>query len=110
MTMPTLTRDGRVKIARRILCDYPEMVEGIADAHPDTTGAQFEERCTTVALKEYWARKEVDRGPQPPNSDSFSRFLEVEQLKRGHSSGYVRDPEHVAAMRGALDGKRVDGY
>jgi len=46
--------DGRFKIARRILAEYPELWEGVVSEGCGETGAQFQERCASLALRLYW--------------------------------------------------------
>jgi len=46
--------NGRYKIARRILKDYPDAIGEIANAGAGETGAQFQERCTRLALNRFW--------------------------------------------------------
>lgn len=55
--LPPLDRNGRLKMAKRILrdCD-PEIIESLVDNYTNDTGAQFEDRCAQVALKLYWDR------------------------------------------------------
>lgn len=42
---------GREKIARRIMGDWPRVVADVVEAGEGETGAQFQERCTQLALK-----------------------------------------------------------
>lgn len=47
---------GRYKIAKRILCDYPSEIDNVVlDGHKDS-GAQFQERCSRLALKLFWSK------------------------------------------------------
>lgn len=51
-------KDGRFKIARRILGDFPDYIElTVVEGHHDT-GAQFQERCSRLALRLFWENKE----------------------------------------------------
>lgn len=49
--------NGRIKIAKRILVDYPEYVDDVVIAGSNDSGAQFQERCTRLALKLFWSKK-----------------------------------------------------
>ncbi|MBA3707789.1 MAG: ATP-binding protein, partial [Planctomycetes bacterium] len=52
-------REGRLKIARRILAGMDEeVIEQVVDAGGKDTGAQFQERCSTIALQHYWATRD----------------------------------------------------
>lgn len=56
-----LSLKNRIEIAERILSDYPELIsKAIKESGIGETGAQFESRCSEMALKEYWGNKEVD--------------------------------------------------
>ncbi|MBA2479509.1 MAG: ATP-binding protein [Planctomycetes bacterium] len=51
-------RDGRLKIASRILAGMDEdQITAVVDAGTRDTGAQFQERCSSVALQHYWANR-----------------------------------------------------
>ncbi len=51
--------EGRTKIANRILADMPEArrLEVVNEGQTDT-GAQFQERCSAIALRHYWTERE----------------------------------------------------
>jgi len=49
-----LNEDGRRQLCRRILKEWPETWEETVTLGNDETGAQFQERCTQMALKHYW--------------------------------------------------------
>jgi len=51
--------NGRLKIAKRILKDHPELLESIVDEGRKDSGAQFQYRCTRLAARKRWAPKEV---------------------------------------------------
>ena len=61
LELKELTEKCRVKIAGRILKDYPEHIAEIAKNGAGDTGAQFQERCTQIALEKYWIQKNADR-------------------------------------------------
>ena len=51
-------KEGYVKIANRILCDYPNEIGRVIEeamSHKDT-GAQFQERCGRLALSLFWSK------------------------------------------------------
>jgi SpoVK/Ycf46/Vps4 family AAA+-type ATPase len=55
-------RSGKFKIAKRILNDYPELIEETLDEGENDSGAQFQERCTMLALNKYWEDKNKEIG------------------------------------------------
>jgi len=50
-----LDEDGRRKLCRRILEEWPETWEETVHSGLGETGAQFQERCTQLALRRYWS-------------------------------------------------------
>ena len=54
----TLDKECRTKIATKILDHFPEFIEKIVADGDGDTGAQFQERCTQIALKKYWKNKQ----------------------------------------------------
>lgn len=52
MTPPD--RAGRLKIAQRILPEYPTAWQHVVEDGESDTGAQFQERCVKEALKKFW--------------------------------------------------------
>jgi hypothetical protein len=50
-------KDGLRKIACRILVDYPGEIDRIVEEGIRDTGAQFQERCSRLALKMFWESK-----------------------------------------------------
>jgi SpoVK/Ycf46/Vps4 family AAA+-type ATPase len=46
---------GRVKIAKRILCDWPDLVVAAVKAGFEDTGAQFQNRCYQIAIRKFWS-------------------------------------------------------
>lgn len=58
--LPALTAAGRQSIAERILLDCPEKVAGVVAEGAGDSGAQFENRCSRLALGHYWG---PDRPP-----------------------------------------------
>jgi hypothetical protein len=53
--------NGRLKIAKRILAEHPDLWTEVALAGTGETGAQFQERCASMALKLYWDAKSLTR-------------------------------------------------
>ncbi len=94
ITMPLLTEDGRRKIALRILRDYPEMIDSMVAQSDGATGAQFEELCTTTALKEYWARQEAAKGPVV-TVNAFDFFGAAEGTGKGNNAWHEMDASHL---------------
>jgi len=47
---------GKEKIANRILSDYPEKIKNIIIEGENDTGAQFQERCSRLALNMFWEK------------------------------------------------------
>lgn len=52
-----LDKDCRIKIAKRILCDFAHKIPIMIEKGRGDTGAQFQERCMQLALKLYWENK-----------------------------------------------------
>lgn len=59
--LPLLDKDCRIKIASRILSDFPDSIEKLVNDGEGDTGAQFQERCGQVALKKYWESKKCEK-------------------------------------------------
>lgn len=53
--MLPLTESGRIKLAKRILSDWPESWAHVVQDGDGDSGAQFQERCTAVAIERYWS-------------------------------------------------------
>lgn len=53
-----LDKTGRDKLARRVLKGYPEHFQETVNKGDGDTGAQFQERCSRLALDLYWTEKE----------------------------------------------------
>lgn len=49
---------GKLKMAKRILSEYPELWEVTVQAGESDSGTQFQERCSLVALRLYWESRE----------------------------------------------------
>jgi hypothetical protein len=56
-----LNEEGRYKIAKRILSDCLELVDKTVLEGDGETGAQFESRCSKLALDQYWGRLKIDQ-------------------------------------------------
>ena len=52
-----LSEEGRHYVAKRILCDCPELIEQTVKDGVGETGAQFSKRCESLALKMYWGKE-----------------------------------------------------
>lgn len=52
-------QDGRLKIAKRILREHPRIWDKIVNEGDGETGAQFQERCASIALRLYWEEKSL---------------------------------------------------
>ena len=48
----------RERMAKRILCDYPQFIEELVKTCDSYTPAQFQDKCSKIALKMYWEDKE----------------------------------------------------
>ncbi len=57
LELTSLDEDGRLKIAQRILSDCRALIPAIVAAGIGDTGAQFQERCTQTALRDFWDKK-----------------------------------------------------
>jgi hypothetical protein len=53
--LPLLTASGRRYIANRILADCPQEIDRVVAEGDNDSGAQFEDRCSRVALDHYWS-------------------------------------------------------
>jgi hypothetical protein len=54
-----LDEEGRYKIAKRILSDCLDLVDKTVSEGDGETGAQFESRCSKLALDQYWGRLKI---------------------------------------------------
>lgn len=54
-----LNKAGREKIAARILSDCTHLIEEAVSEGENETGAQFEARCSKIALEQYWGKFKV---------------------------------------------------
>jgi hypothetical protein len=54
----TLNDRARAKLATRILADWPEIQASVVNDGDGDTAAQFQERCSRVALKKHWAERD----------------------------------------------------
>ncbi len=54
-----LNKNGREKIAKRILSDCLDLIEDTVSKGEGETGAQFENRCSKLALEHYWGKFKV---------------------------------------------------
>jgi chaperone BCS1 len=55
--MPALDANGRLKIAKRILSDYPDMWDTTVAEGSKDSGAQFQDRCVRIAHTRFWSEK-----------------------------------------------------
>jgi len=53
-----LTKEARQQIASKILSDCPQYIDSMVEEGDGDTGAQFQFRCSTLALKCYWNQDE----------------------------------------------------
>lgn len=94
-----LSTQGRMKLCQRILRDSPELQEQVVQEGDGETGAQFENRCSTLALQLYW-----------DNRDALERFTATDSLDHGGSqcgppcAMLQRDPGHSTAGAQGGDG------
>jgi ATPase family associated with various cellular activities (AAA) len=69
ISMGSLTGEGREKMARRILSDWPQVIEDVcAQGHEDTP-AQFQERCGRLALQLHYDDKDAQLANDPSEMD-----------------------------------------
>lgn len=57
---------GRLKIATRILSDHPGFIENVVLEGDGETGAQFQERCASIALRLFWEHNRTRKGLNEP--------------------------------------------
>jgi hypothetical protein len=55
--LPSLAREQREQIAKRICGDWPETIPALLDKSDGYTGAQFTEICVSEAQARYWGEK-----------------------------------------------------
>ena len=71
--LPPLDEDGRFHLAKRILADAPDRWDAVVTAGAGDTGAQFQERCSALALELRFGEEPGDhesaREPEAPASD-----------------------------------------
>jgi hypothetical protein len=58
LELKALDTKCRQKIARRILNEYPDTIEKAVAEGDGDTGAQFQERCSQIALKRFWENRD----------------------------------------------------
>jgi len=56
--MDILDEPGRLRLARRILKGYPDSIKFMVEEGKGDSGAQFQERCSRIALDLYWGENE----------------------------------------------------
>jgi len=56
-----LEKEQRILIAGRILDWFPNVVDAVVEAGVGETGAQFEKRCSDIAIAEFWKLSKSDR-------------------------------------------------
>jgi len=56
--MHPLDREGRYKLATRVLDGFTDKIEEVVLAGEGETGAQFQERCSRLSLSLYWSNHE----------------------------------------------------
>ena len=55
--MSSLSEAGRIKMAKRILDEFPDEIEKVVKDGEGDTGAQFQERCSRIAIDRFWKEK-----------------------------------------------------
>ncbi len=113
--------EGRLKIAQRILDAYPDLIARVVEEGTKDTGAQFQERCTSLALARYWADKQAPASKESGvplawrcgQSDVDAMSVQGKSVSCNHpdagpetngASGELDDPE----MLGGYSGARID--
>lgn len=100
-----LDTQGRRKLCRRILRDYPELHAELIREGQGETGAQFENRCSMLALQLYWdERHALDQHPAARRADhDGSECLSARALLQrpaGTGASGVPDGDGVAGRPG----------
>lgn len=54
LKLTVMTHECRMRLARRILEDCPDLIENMVAAGDGDTPAQFQERCASAALERHW--------------------------------------------------------
>jgi hypothetical protein len=91
-----LDEDCRRKLAGRILHDYPDLIEKVVAAGEGETGAQFQYRCSRIALARFWEEREggEQNGEMGKQGDGAVRGVEqVSQEEEAEPQGDVRESE-----------------
>jgi SpoVK/Ycf46/Vps4 family AAA+-type ATPase len=96
-----MDREGRWKIAARILSDCPEYIEQLVDDGDGDSGAQFTDRCIRVALDDFWRKKEGNKCidfkplhiPQSTLSGTFSGAIYATSGAVSTDGGYTHSVE-----------------
>jgi hypothetical protein len=97
-----LDKDCRIKIAKRILSDCCQYIDSIVEKGDGDTGAQFQERCTQIALKDFWENnKDVenfyDNEKLVQKDHMYKKRLEDEAnmiLKRKEEERLIKERKH----------------
>ena len=58
VSLGLMKESERQRMAERILCDCPQFIESLVKDCDNYTPAQFQDKCSKVALKMYWENKE----------------------------------------------------
>ena len=51
--------EERIKVAKHVLSEYPELVDTVVKLGENETAAQFQNRCTTLALSRFWQNNKL---------------------------------------------------
>jgi len=81
LEMKVLSKTGREKIAKRILDNWPETHEKIVSEGDGESGAQFQERCTQLALKLYWQEKDKTTLDNVTKNISTTRSISPRKIR-----------------------------
>lgn len=79
-----LNEDGRRKIAKRILADCAELIDDTVLAGDGETGAQFESRCSKLALDRYWG-----------GFKSYGRTLDMSKVEFAYVPGTNKSADEL---------------
>ena len=81
LEMKVLSKTGREKIAKRILDNWSETHEKIVSEGDGESGAQFQERCTQLALKLYWQEKDKTTLDNVTKNISTTRSISPRKIR-----------------------------
>lgn len=78
LELKPLDKECRTNVARRILSDCPHLIDNVVEEGDGDTGAQFQDRCSKIALREFWDSKE--------DAEMVRKTVKIDTLIEEHSA------------------------